>query len=112
MSDTGASAVGLNLAQIRRDLRRNLATLEATQRLVEASLSTFMHAEREVRRIGLREASLLAEHGPEEVAHIGRLQLEANNTFRHLQQQFAELSQQIENTKAHIAAVEAQIPTG
>jgi len=110
VGDPGLSAFTHKLAQVRQDLHRDLAVLEAIRASAEASLRNFRVAEREVRGMGLREASLAAERNLEEARHIGQLQGESNNAFRDLEQYLDEICHQVDRMKVLIANLEARIP--
>jgi hypothetical protein len=111
VSDPGQAAFTQKLAQVRQDLRRDLAVLEAIRASIEASLRNFRFAERAARGMGLREASLVAEQDLEEAEHIGQLQGESNDAFRNIKQYLDEICHQIDSMTEVITNLEEQIPT-
>lgn len=99
-----------SVAQIRKDLRRYLSTLDAAKEEVEASLISAAQTTRLAREIGLREASLSAEQYSTELAEICQLQFEANKAFRQAHQQFEAICQQIARAKEEIRGLEVRLP--
>ena len=102
-------AVALKLAEMRQTLVQQRAALAQIKDTVEGSLRDLGLAERTMRGAGLREASLLAAQGSDELVGLRQHQSEANDAFRLLQARLHEISQLIESIGSKLADTEATI---
>jgi uncharacterized protein YgfB (UPF0149 family) len=111
VEDIDLSTAMQRMTEVRQNLRCDLSVLEATKETAEASLRAFKFAEREVRGMGLRAASLSAEQSPEELTDISQLQAQTNGASRQLEQHLKEICRWVDSIKALIICLEAQVPT-
>ncbi|GJD93160.1 hypothetical protein [Methylobacterium iners] len=95
--------------RVRDDLKGWLFALMASQNRLERLALALKNSEREARRVGLREATdELAVEG-QDAEERGTLQAEANEAFRTLKNDLAQLTQQISVIKTAIASVDEML---
>jgi hypothetical protein len=109
MTNPATSNKLLTLQNFSIILHANQITLEKIRGTVEDALASAIQAEVAVRRMGLREANQQVDNNPDALADASRLQLESNEAFQQIREQFAEICACIEILKARIITLDSEI---
>ena len=93
----------------RAEIDRLLAALEGARGTLQASMQSVGLAERTVRGMALREASMSVLHDRENLAGFDQMQIETNSAFRQIQSELDAVGQHIERIKALLLGMEPKL---